>query len=244
MHSTTLLEAERLAPFMRQFAAIYENRPIRKNGGGTHSYGLFVLWHVLRELNPKRVIESGVWRGQSTWTIRTALPEAAITAIEPNLDGITCRLAGVTYTKADFLELAYNLQDTVVYFDDHQDAFPRLRACLGRGARAILFDDNYPSQRGSRHRSISAILNQRQAGGGFQFPAEREWLETHLAMCHVFPPPFDYGQPITEELERIELPSLFGRFDANKHTDLAVFDEDMPYYRWPTLITFRSKGGP
>src|SRR5258706_15702728 len=64
--------AQEIAGELKGFLPFYETRPIRQNDGGMKSSGLFTLWHILRKVNPKLVVESGVWKGQSTWLIENA----------------------------------------------------------------------------------------------------------------------------------------------------------------------------
>jgi len=68
---------------LKEFSEIYENRPIKYNNGGGHSPHYFALWYIIKELNPLYVIESGVWKGQSTWIIEQCCKE--IHSIDINL---------------------------------------------------------------------------------------------------------------------------------------------------------------
>lgn len=67
------------------FWPIYQRRPIKSNDGGMKLPHMFATFVLLREDSPEVVIESGVWRGQSTWLIEQALPEARIVSIDLDL---------------------------------------------------------------------------------------------------------------------------------------------------------------
>ena len=59
---------------VREFQALYQQRPVKDNMGGMLSPHLFNTWKYLTEIKPKVVIESGVWKGLGTWLIEKALP--------------------------------------------------------------------------------------------------------------------------------------------------------------------------
>src|SRR5687768_2691932 len=76
---------------LEEFSSLYDDRPIKDNTGGMLSPHMFSIWFALRTLQPKAVIESGVWLGQSTWFFERACPDAQLYCIEPNLDRIQYR---------------------------------------------------------------------------------------------------------------------------------------------------------
>ena len=67
---------------LEAFAALYQERPLRSNRGGMGAPHLFLAWFVLRALDPKAIIESGVWQGQGTWLLERACPAARLYCIE------------------------------------------------------------------------------------------------------------------------------------------------------------------
>ena len=139
-----------------EFKKVYEQRYFKENPGGLNFYGMYALWTVLKKINPKYVIESGVWRGASTWLIETFESVKRIVCIDP-LNGTwdadkfyTSKKA--EYTKIDFLQQNFetiNLSNSLVFFDDHQDILPRLLHCKKLGIKNIIIDDNYRSTLGS-----------------------------------------------------------------------------------------------
>src|SRR4051812_40880727 len=66
------------AASLESFLPLFEMRPIADNQGGMRSVGLFNVWFLITRLRPKAVLESGIWKGQSTWLIEQAAPEAGI----------------------------------------------------------------------------------------------------------------------------------------------------------------------
>jgi len=155
------------APTERDFSdflRLYEERPIKVNNGGMKAPDMFTLFFTCRAIKPRLVIESGVWRGQSTWLIRNACGhETTIACLDPSdiadrwLDASprTKYLTGRNFV--DFGQLAVAQADrdvTLCFFDDHQDAWVRLEQCVRAGLKKILFNDNYPPGCGS-HRTLA-----------------------------------------------------------------------------------------
>ncbi len=129
-----------------EFLNIYENRPIETNICGMRSEGNFFLWHLLRKIKPSLVIESGVWKGQSTWTIEQAVPEAEIICMDPDLTNRIYISQDAFYTTTDFSEYEFDLPEgkpVVAFFDDHINAYDRVLQCSVKGIKHIIFDDNY-----------------------------------------------------------------------------------------------------
>lgn len=139
--------------YLDEFCELYKKRPIRDNSGGTKFPHMFGLFYILKKLNPKFVIESGVWKGQSTWLIEKTLPKAKIFAIDVKLNKreYISKSKNVVYSNTDFkfLDLGkFNKKKTVVFFDDHQNFFERISQCYFYGFKNIIFDDNYPPEEG------------------------------------------------------------------------------------------------
>jgi len=49
---------------LEEFSSLYETRPIKDNARGMLAPHMFFAWFALRALQPRAVIESGVWLGQ------------------------------------------------------------------------------------------------------------------------------------------------------------------------------------
>ncbi|MEO6096908.1 MAG: hypothetical protein ABIW76_15025 [Fibrobacteria bacterium] len=241
---TPIWDLQEIAAQLKGFLPFYETRPIRQNEGGMKSSGLFTLWHILKKVDPKLVVESGVWKGQSTWLIENALPEAVIFAIDPASEGIQYRTKRAEYTTNDFTTLDWShikdyLVDTLVFFDDHQDVFARLKLCREMGIKTVILDDNYPEYSGNRHISLAAILNQKSETGALRFPTEREYLLEAISSYHKFPPVFDYREAVTMETSYITTPSVFGAYDPARHAGLEPYWQDASSYRWTSLVRFK-----
>jgi hypothetical protein len=130
---------------LEEFVPIYETRPIKNNMFGMgfdHSFG---LWFMARLLKPDLMIESGAFKGHSTWVLRQAMPNSRIISLSPRhpekylkkgpayVDRNCTYLAGkdfVDFGSVDWGRLLRNhgISDpskVLVFFDDHQSELKR-----------------------------------------------------------------------------------------------------------------------
>jgi len=73
---------------LEEFASFYEKRPIKDNKWGTKSLHMFLSWFALKKLNPKAIVESGVYLGQGTWFLEKAFSDAELYCIDIDLQQI------------------------------------------------------------------------------------------------------------------------------------------------------------
>jgi hypothetical protein len=130
-----------------EFWPIYSKRPILNNEGGMGINHSFALWYIARHLNPQVVLESGVWRGHSTWLLEQSIPEAQIFSFDLNLAEIQYKSTRVHYEECDFINFDWSAVDTqngLAFFDDHQNAYQRLQDARWMGFKNVILEDNYP----------------------------------------------------------------------------------------------------
>ena len=105
-----------------KFLTFYKNRPIKNNQSGMkidHCYALFIL---LKKIKPKFVIESGVWKGQTTWLIKNVLKNSKIFSIDIDLSQRDLIYKNVKYLEKDITKYNWSKLDknkTLIIFDDH-----------------------------------------------------------------------------------------------------------------------------
>ena len=131
-----------------QFLEIYKQRPIKNNISGIGIEHAFALFTILRKIKPSFVIESGVFKGMSTWLIEKALPDSKIFCIEPNLDKIKYISKNAEYFQEDITFINWkNLdkENTLIFFDDHVCFSKRIDFLKKNNFKHITFDDNLPS---------------------------------------------------------------------------------------------------
>ena len=143
---------EELISSLEEFSILYEKRPIEDNSGGMKAPQMFPTWFMTKWLQPKYIIESGVWLGQGTWLFEQAAPNAEIFCIEPNQHRIQYRVERAKYTTSDFSQFNWedilDPKETLAFFDDHQDALERIILGEKQGFKHFMFEDNYPPGQG------------------------------------------------------------------------------------------------
>ena len=146
---------------LRTFVRDVWDDGLAENTGGMGAPDLFTLYVALKTLRPKVVVESGVFNGISTRLIRRVLPEATIICLDPRaIDafGYVDASERTTYHIArDFVDFekldlsAYNRDEVLVFFDDHQDAYDRVLQSAAKGITDVFFNDNYPLDSGGHY---------------------------------------------------------------------------------------------
>ncbi|XP_062212155.1 uncharacterized protein LOC133913107 isoform X2 [Phragmites australis] len=170
---------------LEEFVPIYETRPIKNNMYGMRFDHSFGLWFMARWLKPDLMIESGAFKGHSTWVLRQAMPNTRIISLSPRhpekylkkgpayVDGNCIYLAGkdfIDFGSVDWAKLLRNhgISDpskVLVFFDDHQSELKRLKQALKAGFRHLIFEDNYDTGTGD-HYSLRQICDQSYIRGG------------------------------------------------------------------------------
>ncbi len=142
---------EEMRDSLAEFRTIYDGRPIADNSGGMKSPHMFLTWFVLKKLKPKAIVESGVWFGQGTWLFEQACPDAELHCIDLNLNRIQYRSKKAKYYDRDFSTIDWShlpKKETVLFFDDHQNAYERVKTAAWFGFTHFLMEDNYPPSQG------------------------------------------------------------------------------------------------
>lgn len=175
---------EELISSLDEFAALYKERPIDDNTGGMKAPQMFAAWFMAKKLQPKFIIESGVWLGQGTWFFEKASPDAQIICIDPNLSRISYKSSRAKYTEADFSKISWkdhiDCKDTLCFFDDHQNAVERLKVAAPQGFQHLMFEDNYPISQGDCV-SLKTVLEE----DAFESLVAKQYLKSY----YEFPPP-------------------------------------------------------
>ncbi len=170
---------ERIDDDIIKFMPVYQKRPIADNRGGMTFVHLFWAWWTVKKLKPKNIIESGVYKGQGTWVFRQALPDVRIFSIDPDLDQREWIDEKAEYFTEDFSMINWSQrldpEETLCFFDDHQNAYHRLMQMKWMGFKIAMFEDNYPARQGDCY-SIKKILT----GKGFKGCTQRSFSEKVL----------------------------------------------------------------
>lgn len=143
---------------LEAFNQVYRGRPF-DNENGIQGSSAFSLYYYVKKVQPKFIIEAGVWRGFSTWIMENAVPNAQFLCLDPvfaldkylvpgTMDG-RYRPAQSSASHQDFSCVtpdlsAFKPDELLVFFDDHQNKLPRLAQAKGYGIKHVIFDDNFP----------------------------------------------------------------------------------------------------
>ncbi|KAL7572288.1 hypothetical protein ACA910_017887 [Epithemia clementina (nom. ined.)] len=135
------------------FWKLYQQRPIPNNQGGMMFDHSFALYYTLKQVRPEIVIESGAFKGHSTWLIRQALPHARIISLDPvepakRLDGVEYMIGKqwIDIAKVDWKhDKGVDPTKALLFIDDHQSGYRRaLLEMMPQGFSRFILEDNYP----------------------------------------------------------------------------------------------------
>ena len=222
----SLSSRDQLEKLIPEFLELYNSRPVRNNEGGLQSVGSFSLWFFLRRIKPGLVIESGVWKGWSTWLIEKTLPEANIICLDPLSEVRQYTSERAVYPSIDFGDMSFkdvDISNALVFFDDHQNAYERVKQSMIKGFRHLIFDDNYPIENES-HVTLQQCLNEDDD--------KRSLLEKIIKNYEIFRPLYHYDQPITNENVFIDLSA----WNISESLEFEILKQDMKTYRWMTYV--------
>ena len=107
---------------LKIFLRIYKNKPINNNYSGMKIEHCFALYCFLKKIKPQFVIESGVWKGQTTWLIKKTLKKVKLFSIDTDLSKKEINFKDVTYLNKDITRYKWNKinkNKTLIIFDDH-----------------------------------------------------------------------------------------------------------------------------
>lgn len=152
---------------LHDFVELYKKRPIQKNLNGMNVNHQFALFFLVKTIQPRAIIELGVYRGQGTWLLREAAgPNTPIFSLDPvipgslayqDTKGMTTYYVGKTNNRSaglnqfiDFSKLTWDTlipnasdrRETLVVLDDHNDVIIRVRQAAKFGFRYFFADDN------------------------------------------------------------------------------------------------------
>jgi len=135
---------------IQHFLKIYNERPIKNNIDGMRFQHMLITYFILKKIKPSMVIESGVFKGQSTWLIERALPNSKILSIDIDLSKREYISKRASYSDIDFKDQDFSNipDDTMVFFDDHVNHFERLQQANFFNIKNIILEDNYQINKG------------------------------------------------------------------------------------------------
>lgn len=222
---------------------IYD-KSFSNNNGGMASPDMFTLFFTLKKINPKIVIESGVWNGLSTKLIRKTLgSDILIFCLDPRevpVNGYTDDNINTLYFTGkkfiDFKDLdlsKYNPEDIFAFFDCHQNAPQRLLQCKEKNIIHCFFNDNYPPKLGS-HLTFEHLFYDDNRFNTFKNNEKQKIIEI-LDIYYVFPNIFP--TIITTSEGKVKCKGFFDKITNDPK--YVIFKSDINKYRWNTYIKIK-----
>lgn len=218
---------------LKEFVELYKQRPIENNRGGMKSPHLFPTWFLIKRMQPESIIESGTFKGQGTFFMEQAAPKSKIFSIEPLPEQIKWKSGFVSYSEPDFADWHWDLTgQTLIHFDDHQNALHRIKQMKARGFKYAMFEDNYPTWKGDCY-SLKKCF---EKGG-----VDASYLKQNLKVYYEFPPIFKL--PLTrwgDEWSNYKTPNPLYEVDGEGYEDwMAIFVGEAQYYTWICYIELK-----
>lgn len=143
-----MFEKKFLLNQLKHFLKIYKLKPIYNNFSGMKVEHCFALYCLLKKIKPKYVIESGIWRGQTTWLIKKTLKKTKLFSIDLDLSQREIIYKNVEYLNKDITKYNWdkiNKNNTLIIFDDHVCFSERIEFLINNNFKHIIFDDNLPN---------------------------------------------------------------------------------------------------
>lgn len=134
--------------YKEEFDKIFSSRPDVKGIGSSKYTNCFWEYAIAKSMNPQFIIESGTWKGQSSWVFRNACPKAEIHCFDISFNNLKWKDESIIYHEHDWWEIVWDCppRNTLVFFDDHISHEQRLVEAIDRGFKYFLFDDNVPTR--------------------------------------------------------------------------------------------------
>lgn len=187
---------ETIAETVTEFLEVYKRRPVFDNRGGSGFHNCFWLFVLARILNPSLIVESGVWRGQSSWILSSASPEAMVHGFDVDIRKAPRETTAIRYHEMDWTEFEFadvDAGDSLCFFDCHVNQARRVREAYARGFRLLLFDDNPPTHKLAAYGApplptIDMVMKSRPDPGD-----SIEWVWKGLPRRYVYDPADEHG---------------------------------------------------
>jgi len=217
------------------FKDFYKNRPIKNNIHGMMLPHMFATYFILKKLKPKFVIESGVYKGQSTWLIENTLPECEILSIDIDLSQREYISKKAEYSNLDFKfhDFSKIPDETIVFFDDHVNHLERIQQSKFFNIKNIILEDNYSANKGDFYTIKHSYQN---AGFNHKYTAASKIKTTYLFFIYMLKKIFfkNYYFPVNNITSRIR----DHKFNLN---DFKNIENNIDvYFEFPPIINSES----
>ncbi len=132
---------------VNDFFRIYSSRKLTDNTHGSGFHTAFWLYTIARIFDPELIVESGVWKGHSSWLLSQACPNADQYGFDISLNNVEISEQGIQMFEQDWQSFTFpkfNPDRALIFFDCHVNHAQRIIEAKAKGFKHILFDDNPP----------------------------------------------------------------------------------------------------
>lgn len=172
---------QNIASEVSNFLTLYKNRPIvfDDNAGGSGFDNSLWIYIVNKLLQPSLIVESGVWKGQTSWILESACPESEIHGFDISLKELKHESTLIDFHATDWSTYyikVYPGKRGLCFFDCHINHIKRLKEAQKRGFEFVLLDDNVPAHLVHAFASPPLPSLEMALNGNFKVGDEIEWL--------------------------------------------------------------------
>jgi len=206
------------------YTDVFSASPISDNTGGMGLEAAFFLFSTLLKIKPETIIESGVWKGFTTFLFDQVPECRKLYCFDPAVEyknfiqykSIKAHYFAIDWATPMFSKI--NSSNTVAFFDDHQDQLERICLSYQRGIRFVVIDDNYYLG-GGGHNSLMDHLR-----------SGNDILKSMIDKIYV-------SEPLLRT-DR-EFKPLLTLSDLERYPSLASHISASDCYKWLTLVQLR-----
>ncbi len=138
-------EAAAITQDIQDYDTLFHSAPIKDLGGGMGYNNGLILFCFARAAGARTILESGVWKGFTTYLLDNASPDdSKLLCFDINLSKVEWRSKKATYYEQDLttVEVALDNGPKLAMFDDHVSHYDRLAFSHERGFEFLIFDDD------------------------------------------------------------------------------------------------------
>lgn len=187
---------------IREYFNVFRNSPIHQSTGGSGFNAGLLIFLSARLLDPELIIESGTFKGFSSWVLRQACPDAEMHCFDISFAELAYRDPHIKYHEHDWRlgeRIVPGNRVSLCFFDDHVSQGKRILEAHELGFKVLIFDDNLPAH--LLHRdgtppvpTLDMLLNDKLEDG------ERlEWVSAHVPWSYTHDASF--AGEVTERIE-------------------------------------------
>ena len=235
---------EELIDNFKKFLEIYEKRPFKSNIGGMRLAHCFALYFFLKKVNPPLIVESGVLRGQGTWLIENTCPNSEIICIDiyPHKKIYTSKNAKYYSKDFKYLDWTNIPENSLAFFDDHQNAVDRLIYAKWCGFKHLIFEDNFPGSQDCDFYSLKRAFSNSGFTNKYNKAPFKEYFRKLFSSFKMETKKLSYR--LSPKLAKKLFNSPYYYYDLNKLTDVIpnnidgkLIDKNIEiYHEFPPLI--------